>query len=118
MLVNDKSLEAVAALASEARSQGKTYVHVDLEPKRGGMRYVQLWEGIVGLVVGRRFADSVQAPNPDLPSQRRVQYVTVRVNIVDVFEALRRVAARNDRLIAAPLRANTFVAEIPPTTAR
>lgn len=106
ILANEDNLPDVAALAQAQKALGKDYVFVGLEPRVAVARFVSLWEGIYGEVVGRQYYDERPHGNPDMPVARKVKCLTVRIRIADVIEAMRRFSVRSDRELAAPLRAN------------
>ncbi|HEY1655368.1 MAG TPA: hypothetical protein VGF86_09665 [Candidatus Tumulicola sp.] len=77
-LVGDVDLPDVAARALAARKAGNKYITVEIEPVGPLIRYVNLWEGCYGEIVGRS-VDSVRA----------------RVDCVGVANAYRRRLARD-----------------------
>lgn len=119
MLVTEDSLPEVYSLAVQERSLGKMYVFVDLEPRAPVSKYVQLWEGILGTVVGRQFYDDDGTEwNSERRSARTVRAVTLRVRIADITEAMRRFKKREATEIAAPIAANQVAPVKSANTAR
>lgn len=118
MTVNENSLPEVYSLAIQERGLGQTYVFVDLEPRAPVAKYVQLWEGILGMVVGRQFYDDGTEWNSERPGGRTVRAVTLRVRIADITEAMRRFKKREATAIAAPLPANVVAPRKSSSTAR
>lgn len=106
ILATENNLPEVATHAQAQKALGKDYVFVSLEPRIRVARFVSLWEGIHGEVVSRQYYDDRASGNPDMPPDRTVKSLTVRIRIADVIEAMRRYSVRADRDLAAPLRAN------------
>lgn len=119
MLVDEHSLPEVAQAALQARASGRDHLYVELVPKSRLGRFVSLWDGIAGEVVGRRYYEDDAGPrNVDIPAAKVVSHIVVRVNVTDVLNAQRAAAQRERRELAAPLRANQIVAQIDSGTAR
>jgi len=118
MLVDESSLTQVVIEAKQAKAAGKDYVYVDLIPRGPTNKYIDLWAGCVGEIIGRNYAGDYQY-NPDLPSPMAVSSLRLRVRVQDVIEAGRREAERLEKDLAKPLRANRIESKtIEPTTTR
>lgn len=120
MLVDERSLPDVLRLASGAKAAGQQYIVVELVPRGPVARYINLWEGCFGEVIGRVYYDDPDNEpfNPDIPVRRSVKALRVRVGVIDVLEAGRRAAKNFDREIATPLRANKIQPSSGGSTAR
>ncbi len=114
----ENNLAQAHALAKSEKALGKEYIHVELVPRVAVAKYVNLWSGIYGEVVGRTYYDEKAEFNADMPAALKVKALIVRVRIADVFEAVRREIKQRGREVAAPLRANRLKGPTTSTTSR
>lgn len=93
------NLEECAVHAAIEKAAGHTYVYFEVEPNGLVGKYIQLWSGIVGEVCGRRFYEddekdehdtAIKTIQPDLIEFRTTRALIVRIQTIDVIEALRR----------------------------
>lgn len=103
---HEENLEEVYALALAERARGAQYINVVLRPRTHIAKYLLLWEGCPGEVIGRTFWEERTAFNPDLPAPRTVQFLKLRLRIADVAAAWQRAKRNLDRDLAKPLQAN------------
>jgi hypothetical protein len=113
--VDEDSLPEAYRHALAERQQGQDFIFCLLEPHGPTSKYMELWEQIVGEVVGRKFYEEYDGPDadtvtkpiaPDLSVRRTTKYLIIRVRIADVCEAMRRHATREAREDVAPIPAN------------
>jgi len=111
MLVDESSLSQVVIEAKQAKAAGKDYVYVDIIPRGPTNKYIDLWEGSVGQIIGMNYQEDGQG-NPDLPSGKVVKSLRLRVRAIDIIEAGKREAERLEKDLAKPLRANRIESKV------
>jgi hypothetical protein len=115
MLVTEDSLPEAYSLAVQERNLGKKWIYVELETNAPIKRFVSLWESIIGEVVDRiYYNDALEGELPKLT----VRGVRLRVNVIDVMEAMRRFKKRDASEISSPLAANQIAPKPTAGTAR
>ncbi len=97
MIANNGNLDHFARLARAAQMRGDQTICFQIDALRGYSRFVDLWEGTIGEVVGRVFEDSDDQSVPGIAHPRNVKYFTVRIRVADVLEAWRRRQEREAR---------------------
>lgn len=118
LLLGPNDLSTAIAEARKLQSSNQMYFVFIAEPRGNVKKFINLWEGCIGEVIGRTFYNDKEEYNPDLPSAATVEHVIVRVRIIDLLNAGVRAAKRTDRELAAPLRANKLVTSTGPDTQR
>lgn len=108
MLVHEQDLPKVYSLAMTERMRGQSHICVEVVPRVDVARLMTLWEGIPGLVVGRVYYEDPDLYNADIPTNRTVRALKVRVRITDIIEAMRRFKKREAMELAQPTRANAI----------
>ena len=89
-LISVDDLPEVAKKAVIARNAGERFVDFQIEPAgRVLTRYVNLWPGVAGEIIGRTYAEGDKLA-PGEPAARYVATVHVRAACADVIEAYRR----------------------------
>lgn len=91
MIVGEESLLEVAKLALSAQRRGERFVEFEIEAQTCSAKYVRLWGGMKGDVVGKVFAPSTEPPNPDMPPKpATVTHLRVRADVLDILSTARR----------------------------
>jgi len=90
MIATDDNLDDVARLARVEKSRGATTLDFEIEALQGFAKYVNLWEGCFGVVVGQIYDEPDTPAVPGIPRPRNVKRFRVRVDIASILEAQRR----------------------------
>lgn len=97
MIATEDNLYEVARAARAAKALGATTIEFDVEARVGLAKYIRLWEGIFGEVVGRTYEHSAKPAVPGIVEPRVVKYFRVRAQIASVCEAQRKRLEREAR---------------------
>lgn len=88
---DETSLLEAYRLAVIAKRCGKTAIYFEVEAQNRYSRFLYLWEGTIGRVVGRVFAEEQEPRNPDLPPRpAAVARFIVEADATDVVNAYER----------------------------
>ncbi|HLY00909.1 MAG TPA: hypothetical protein VKR56_00280 [Candidatus Cybelea sp.] len=90
MIATDDNLNEIARLARAERARGAATITFEIEATCGFTKYVNLWEGSLGVVVGRIYEEPDEPAVPGIPRARNVQRFRVRAQIASILEAQRR----------------------------
>ena len=90
-VANEDNLQEIARLAAAEKARGIRTIDFLVEAQYGFAKHLKLWEGAVGLVVGRKFCeDPDKPPVPGFPQPRNVKYFVVRCEVASIENAWRR----------------------------
>lgn len=107
--VDEDSLPEAYQAALKAKQAGQDYIYVSFAPPGLVGKYVQLWEGAAGEVIGRCFYEedelehdqegdtAIRAVPPDYIVRRTTRAVIVRARTADITEAYKRMITRERR---------------------
>jgi hypothetical protein len=90
LVANEGNLNEVARAARAAKVFGAKTIEFDVAASVGWTKFVRLWEGTFGEVIGRTFEHSAEPNVPGIVRPRLVKYFRVRANIANICEAQRR----------------------------
>jgi hypothetical protein len=97
MIATEDTLYEVARAARAAKALGATTIEFDIAAYAGWTKFVRLWEGTLGEVIGRTFEHSAEPNVSGIVRPRVVKYFRVRARITDICEAQRRRMEREAR---------------------
>lgn len=116
-LLNERDLNVAVQLARDAQQDRHDYITFEVEPRGHVLKWMNLWEGCLGEVIGRTYYEDENF-NPDIPSARTVKHIIIRARVIDIINAGLRASKRFDRELAQPLRANKLTTSRKPDTQR